>query len=69
VSDLTPSRFSIELLEETLLTLEQVTTDVTALALNASRDPEQSPRIRVLLEGLLALIQACEGDLGIYTLN
>lgn len=69
MSDLTPSRISTESLEENLLTREQVTAGVTVLTLNASRDPEQSLRIRVLLEGLLALTQECEGDLGIYTLD
>ena len=55
-----------ELLEETLLTLEQVSTGVTVLAINATRNPEQSPRVRRLLGDLLALIQEAEGDRDIY---
>jgi len=51
---------------ETLLTVEQVTTGVTVLALNASACPEQSPRVRVLPANLVALIQECEADLGTY---
>lgn len=45
---------STEILEDTLLTFEQITTSETALALNASRNPERSPRVRELLENLLA---------------
>ena len=63
---LTTDRIAAELLEETLLTLEQVTTGVTVLAVNATRNPEQSPRVRRLLTDLVALIQETEGDLGTY---
>jgi hypothetical protein len=42
---------------------------VTALALNASRNPEQSPRVRALLDDLAALIQEYEDDLGNYALS
>ena len=61
---LTTDHIASELLEETLLTLEQVSTGVTVLAINASRQPEQSPRFRRLLGDLLALIQEAEKDLG-----
>ena len=36
------------------------------MAINASRQPEQSPRVRQLLGDLLALIQEAEKDLGTY---
>jgi hypothetical protein len=36
------------------------------LALNASRNPEQSVRVRMLLGDLLADIQDCEEQLGTY---
>ena len=62
----TTDRIANELLEETLLTLEQITTGVTVMAINATRDPEQSPRVRRLLGDLVALIQEAEGDLGTY---
>ena len=64
---LTASVPSSEVLEDALLTLEQISTRITALALNASRNPEQSPRVRMLLGDLLADIQDCEDELGIYT--
>jgi hypothetical protein len=66
VSALTTASLSTEVLEGTLLTLEQMTTRLTVLALNASRNPEQSQRVRLLLEDLLADIQDCESELGIY---
>ena len=62
----TTAALATEILEGTLLTLDQITTGVTVLALNASRTPEQSPRVRMLLGDLLADIQDCEGDLGTY---
>jgi len=57
---------STEVLEGTLLTLDQISTRITVLALNASRNPEQSPRLRMLLGDLLADIQDCEEQLGTY---
>ena len=66
MSTLTTDRIANELLEETLLTLEQITTGVTVLAINGTRNPEQSPRVRMLLGDLLALIQEAEKDLGTY---
>jgi len=57
MTPLTTDSIASELLEETLLTLEQITTGDTVLAINASRQPEQSPRVRRLLGDLLALIQ------------
>jgi hypothetical protein len=53
----------------TLLTLVQVTTSLSVLALNASCNPEQSPRVRALLDDLVSLIQECEEDLGTYALS
>ena len=63
---LTASVPSSEVLEDALLTLEQISTRITALALNASRNPEQAPRVRTLLGDLLADIQDCESEVGIY---
>ena len=63
---LTTDSIASELLEETLLTLEQLTTAVTVLTINATRNPEQSPRVRRLLGDLVALIQEAETDLGTY---
>ena len=63
---LTTSALSTEVLKSALLTLDQITTRITVLALNASRHPEQYPRVRMLLEELLMSLQQCETDLGIY---
>ena len=64
---LTTSALSTEVLESALLTLEQISTRLTVLAVNASRNPEQSPRVRMLLGDLLADIRDCESELEIYT--
>ena len=66
MTTLTTSVPSTEVLEDALLTLEQISTRITALALNASRNPEQSLRVRMLLGDLLADIQDCESELGTY---
>ena len=63
---LTTSALSTEVLESVLLTLEQISTRITVLALNASKNPEQTPRVRMLLGDLLADIQDCEEQLGSY---
>jgi hypothetical protein len=66
MTTLTTAALATEILESTLLTLEQMSTRLTVLALNASRTPEQSPRVRMLLGDLLADIQDCEEQLGTY---
>ena len=63
---LTTSVPSTEVLEDALLTLEQISTRITALALNASRNPDQSVRFRTLMSDLLADIQDCESEMGTY---
>jgi hypothetical protein len=69
MSTLTTDRIANELLEETLLTLDQISTGITVMAINATRDPEQSPRVRQLLGDLVALIQEAQEDLGdLFTL-
>jgi len=57
ITTLTTSALSTEVLEDSLLTLEQITTRITVLALNASRNPEQSGRVRALLSDILAGVQ------------
>ena len=66
MTTLTTSFHSTEVLEDALLTLEQISTRITVLALNASRNPDQSVRVRALLRDLLADIQDCEEQLGTY---
>jgi hypothetical protein len=63
---LTTSALSTEVLESALLTLEQISTRITVLALNASRNPDQSVRFRTLMSDLLADIKDCESELGTY---
>ena len=62
----TTAQIGSELLQDTLLTLEQLTTGLTVLALNASNSPEECPRVRALLESMLASLQLCETELGTY---
>ena len=66
MTTLSTSALSTEVLESALLTLEQISTRITVLALNASRNPDQSVRVRALLRDLLADIQDCEEQLGTY---
>ena len=66
MTTLTTSALSTEVLVSALLTLEQISTRITVLALNASRNPEQTVRFRALLSDLLAGVQDCESELGIY---
>ena len=63
---LTTASLATEILQSTLLTLDEMGTSITVLALNASQNPEQSPRVRVLLDDLVMLIHQCECDLGTY---
>ena len=63
---LTTASISLELLQDCLGTLEQLTTGITNLGVDATEDPTQAPRVRVLLEELLMSLQQCETDLGIY---
>ena len=63
---LTTSALSTEVIESALLTLDKIRTRITVLALNASRNPSQSVRVRMLIGDLLADIQDCEEQLEIY---
>ena len=66
MTTLPTAALSTEVLENALLTLDQISTRLTVLALNASRNPEQSVKVRMLLGDLLADIQDCERELGTY---
>jgi len=63
---LTTASISLELLQDCLGTLEQLATGITNLGVDATDNPTQVPRVRVLLEELLMSLQQCENDLGIY---
>ncbi len=63
---LTTATISLELLQDCLGTLEQLTTGITNLGVEATSNPLQAPRVRVLLVDLLTSLQNCENDLGTY---
>jgi hypothetical protein len=60
---------STEVLESALLTLDQISTRLTVLALSALSNSLQSVRARMLLGDLLADIQDCEKQFGSYTIH
>ena len=66
MSRLTTATISLELLQDCLATLEQLTTGITNLGVEATSNPLQAPRVRVLLAELLMSLQQCENDLGFY---
>ena len=53
MSSLTTAAIAQELHRDALLTLEQLTTAVTVLALHASHRTEDTPRVRAVFEQLL----------------
>jgi hypothetical protein len=59
MTTLTTASLATEILEGTLLSLEQMSRRLTVLALNASRNPGQSYGVRTLPRDLLADIQDC----------
>ena len=63
---LTTAAISLELLQDCLGTLEQLTTGITNLGVEATSNPLQAPRVRVLLEDLLTSLLIWENDLGTY---
>ena len=64
---LTTATISLELLQDCLGTLEQLTTGITNLGVEATSNPLQASRVRVLLEDLLISLQNCENDLETYS--
>lgn len=65
-TDVTPASIPLELLEDTLLVQQDLITRLTVLALEASANPERSPRVRALLAYLLDAVEFCEEELGTY---
>ena len=53
---------------DALLTLEQLTTSITVLALHASHRPEDTPRVRAVFEQLVEVIHQAEEDLALFDL-
>jgi hypothetical protein len=66
IPPLTTAQIGTEHLQDTLLIMEQLTTGLTVLALNASNAPKESPRDRVQLASMHALLQQCKTELGTY---
>ena len=68
MSPLTTSSIAQELQRDALLTMEQLTTAVTVLALHASHRPVDAPRVRLVFEQLLKAIHLAETDMEVFDL-
>ena len=68
MSPLTTAAIPQELQRDALLTLEQLTTSITVLALHASYRPEDTPRVRQVFEQLLEVIHQAETDMAVFDL-
>jgi len=68
VSPLTNASISLELHQDCLVTLEQLATSITVLALHVTHRPEDTPRIRALCEQLLEAIHWAETDMAVFDL-
>ena len=68
MSPLTTSAIAQELQRDALLTLEQVSTAVTVLALHGSHRPEDAPRVRAVFDQLVEVIHQAETDLALFDL-
>jgi len=68
MSPLTTSSIAQELHSDALLTLEQLTTSITVLALHATHRPEDTPRVREAFEQLLEVIHEAETDMAVFDL-
>jgi len=68
MSSLTTAAIAQELQRDALLTLEQLTTAVTVLALRASHRSEDTPRVRAVFKQLVEVIHQAEVDLSLFDL-
>jgi hypothetical protein len=68
MSQLTTAAITQELQRDALLTMEQLTTSITVLALHAAHRPGDTPRIREVFEHLLEVIHQAESDLAVFDL-
>jgi len=66
MTTLTTGALATEVLETTLLAVEDLTRRLTLLALDAVQHPDHAPRMRALLLELDDAVVRCEGDQGIY---
>ena len=68
MSPLTTAAIPQELQRDALLTLEQLTTSITVLALHACHRPEDTPMVRAVFELLLETIHQAEADMAVFDL-
>ena len=68
MSPLTTAAIPQELQRDALLTLEQLTTSITVLALHGSYRSEVTPRVRAVFEQLLETIHQAETDMAVFDL-
>jgi hypothetical protein len=68
MSPLTTSAIAQELHRDALLTLGQLTTSITVLALHAPHRPVDGPRVRAIFEQLLEVIHQTETDMAFFEL-
>ena len=64
---LTTASIAQELHRDALLTLEQLTTSITVLALHGSYRQEDTPRVLAVFEQLLETIHQAEIDMAVLT--
>ena len=68
MSPLTTADIAQELQRDALLTLEQLTTSITVLALHGSYRLEDTPKVRAVFEQLLEVIHQEETDMAVFDL-
>ena len=68
MSQLTTATITQELQRDALLTMEQLTTAITVLALHAAHRPGDTPRVRLAFEELVGVIHQAEVDLALFDL-
>ena len=68
MSPLTTAAIAQELQRDALLTLEQLITAVTVLALHGSHCPEDDPRVRAVFDQLVEVNHQAETDLALFDL-
>ena len=68
MSPLATAAIAQELQRDALMTLEQLKTAVTVLALHGSHCPEDAPRVRAVFEQLVEVIHQAETDMAVFEL-
>ena len=68
MSQLTTAAIAQELQRDALLTMEQLTTAITVLALHGSHRPGDTPRVRAVFKQLVGVIHQAETDMAVFDL-